>query len=219
MRYGLVVTAVLCALFCRIFLVSVYKVPSHNMAPSIVAGDFLLSSKISFGFQFPWSPSRFWSVSPQRGELVVYISGSKTMIKRVVALPGERILTQDSRLAVNGQPCNSKKIESVGVQKNIQQIESCAGQDDGYAVLMPAENVDLPDSIRSNLPEMTLAPGQYLLANDNRSSTATSPLFEVVDSDQIIGKPMLIWVSYASTQDFISEHEGLRWNRILTKPL
>jgi len=58
---------------------------------------------------------------------------------------------------------------------------------------------------------------QYLVAADNRFVTESNPNpVEIINYDQIVGKPLMIWMSYGSTQDFISNSLGIRWNRILT---
>lgn len=215
MRYGWIVAAVLSALLCRTFLVSVYKVPSQNMAPTILSGDFLLASKVSYGLKFPWARTAIWQRVPQRGELVVYIGQGKTMIKRVVALPGEKIRTLGAALTVNGVRCSILLSRPVS-NKTVEFAENCADQEVRYPVLLT--DGALPEKVLANIDEIELAESQYLLANDNRSESATTPLFDLAEYDQIIGSPFLIWMSYSSTQDFISDGRGFHWNRILTKP-
>lgn len=217
MRYGLIVTAVCSALFCRAFLVSVYKVPSQNMAPTILAGDYLLASKVSYGVKLPWARAALWPSAPRRGELVVYIAQGKTMIKRVVALPGDEVRTSGAGLVVNGRPCVVSRSQSI-FYRVAQYEESCGDQqgEEKYPVVLT--DAPLPEKLIAEIQQARLGESQYLLAHDNRSELATTPLFDLVEADQIIGSPFLIWMSYSTTQDFISDGRGFRWNRILTKP-
>ena len=156
MKYIFLIAAILIAVFCRVFLVSVYKVSSQTMAPTLLAGDFVLVSKASFGIKLPWSAEGsnevYFSANPKDGDLVVFRKNSKIYIKRVLKLENSQVLV-------------------VGDNKE-------------------------PDSKNS----------------DNEPNTP-----EMISTDQIIGKPLYVWMSYSSTQDFISKTSGVRWNRILTK--
>ena len=68
MKYKGAVIAVLIAAFCRLFLISVYKMPFESMAPSILAGDFILASQISYGFKFPVNQQTYFESAPVVGD-------------------------------------------------------------------------------------------------------------------------------------------------------
>ena len=208
MRYTAVAIAVLCALFFRAFLVSVYKVPSQSMAPTILSGDFVLASQVSYGFRFPWSTEILSPDLPHRGDLVIYIKDSKVFIRRVLALPGEKVEVVNGQLSIDSKSCQTLSAEVP--ELHFVQSEDCLGS--RHLI------------VQSDQSQLTFEPAhlrnkQFLVVADNRMLEAGQNVAEIIEFDQIIGKPLLIWMSFSSTRDYISDSTGFRWNRILTKPL
>ncbi len=86
------------------------------MLPNLEIGDFLFVSKFAYGNRMPLTDWFFWQRSPQRGDIVVFKRqgsglpgsffglGDTLFIKRLVALPGDRIAYRDKQLIINGQP-------------------------------------------------------------------------------------------------------------------
>ena len=62
------------------------------MAPVLAPGDYLLTRLIRAGRQ------------PRRGDIVVYRSGDRFLIKRVVGLPGETVQIEGGVLVIDGTP-------------------------------------------------------------------------------------------------------------------
>lgn len=206
MKYTVVVIAVVSALFFRAFLISVYKVTTVSMEPALVMGDFVLSSQYSYGLRVPWDADIYFQSAPQHGDLVVFSKNYKTFIKRVVGITNDEISYQNAKLTLNSQPC--EYLETVaGDGGKVSMTEKCG--DRSTAIGFSAEMVD-----EAHIAKMKLGSGQILVASDNRN---TEDAVEIIYIDQIIGKPLFVWMSYGSTQDSISESTGVRWNRILTK--
>ena len=75
-----IVVALLLAFFVRAFVVQAFKIPSGSMENSLLIGDHILVSKISY-----------WFRSPERGDMLVFrfpLDEKRDFIKRVVGLPG-----------------------------------------------------------------------------------------------------------------------------------
>ena len=71
-------------------------VATPSMEPTLPVGTNYFVDKISFIFR-----------SPKRSEIIVFTSpvdGSKDLIKRVIALPGEAVSMKDKHVYVNGEP-------------------------------------------------------------------------------------------------------------------
>src|SRR5438094_9293489 len=65
-----------------------------SMYPTLDNDDYLIATKLDYHFH-----------APQRGDIIIMrdpYDPSKDFIKRVVALPGDRILIRDRRVLVNG---------------------------------------------------------------------------------------------------------------------
>lgn len=210
MRYAIVCMAIILALFFRAFVVSVYKVPSQTMAPTILSGDYVIALQTSYGIKFPWSQEVYFSRLPTKGELVAYVKDSKIFIKRVMAVEYDTLEFNKTEFVINSTKCTYTDSQILaGSQYELVQ-ENCG--EFSHGILRPIDPTHtLP------VPFEKLQNQQIFVASDNRSLENNPNALENISSDQIIGKPFLIWMSYSSTQDFISKSLGVRWNRILTK--
>ncbi len=196
MKYAIVAIAILAALFCRTFLVSVYKVSSQKMAPNILVGDFILASKSTFG--------------PKHGDLVVFNKNSQTFIKRVIAVGADEVEFVNGEYSINATKCNYTFSEKTADESLSIYEEKCI---DSARKIIRLE--DINKTIK--LSKIKLDKAQVLVANDFRTIENDPNSAEMISDDQIIGKPLFVWMSYSATQDFISKSLGIRWNRILTK--
>jgi signal peptidase I len=93
---------ILLVFFVRSFIVEPFKIPSGSMMPTLLAGDYILVNKFTYGLRVPILNNRFLDVNePKRGDVFVFHyppSPSVDYIKRVVGLPGDKIRYMDKRL-------------------------------------------------------------------------------------------------------------------------
>jgi len=103
-----VVTVVVLVLLLRWLLIEAFKIPSSSMEPALLGnpyhGDRVLAWKPS---GYIGTPSR-WSVfvfvkHPDRDELVSGETRDRNFIKRLVGLPGERVLISGGDIFVKGK--------------------------------------------------------------------------------------------------------------------
>jgi signal peptidase I len=93
-RWGLLVAAsALAALVVRARVAEVYRVTSASMLPSLRVDDRVLASKLAGRLR--------------RGDMVVFRSGAGPLVKRVVALAGDRVAMRGSTPVVNGAPVDT----------------------------------------------------------------------------------------------------------------
>lgn len=212
MKYTVVAVAIAGALFFRAFLISVYKVTTQSMAPVMLAGDFVLSSQYSYGLRVPWDSDAYFRSTPKRGELVLFSKNYKTYIKRVIAVENDEVAYHAGILHLNTQPCSYEAMDNQVSLLRQPVLEVCG---DRQTPVMPVSAESASDGVSTEeVTKTKLNSGQILVASDNRDVEGA---VEVVYVDQIIGKPLFVWMSFSSTQDSISATSGVRWNRILTK--
>ncbi len=107
------------ALLVRSFLFEPFKIPTGSMIPSLLIDDYIFVTKSSYGVKLPFADSYLvrWG-EPARGDVVVFpypVKGTpdydKDFIKRVVALPGERVRMRDNVLEINGLPIEVERLQ------------------------------------------------------------------------------------------------------------
>lgn len=91
--------AVVVALILRLFVIGAYEIPSHSMENTLLAGDFIVVSKITFLLR-----------DVNRGDVITFrhhdsVSNiDETYIKRVIGLPGDTVTLTSAGVIVNGVP-------------------------------------------------------------------------------------------------------------------
>lgn len=107
------------ALMIRFFIFEAFSIPSSSMYPTLHIGDHLFVNKLELGVYWPMSPKRAieWS-QPDHGDIIVFVYRSpgdhldgEDFIKRVVAVPGDRIRMEEDRLILNGKPVQTEVVE------------------------------------------------------------------------------------------------------------
>jgi signal peptidase I len=104
---GLAAVVVL-AFVTRTSLVATFRVVGPSMWPTLEIGDRLLVNRLAYGLRLPFAKTYLGGKSPKRGDLVVFRSeagagpdGPRTLVKRVIGLPGDLIAFREGGLQIN----------------------------------------------------------------------------------------------------------------------
>lgn len=127
-----------------------------SMQPSLQNNDLVLASRLDYRFH-----------SPARGDVVIVkdpYDSSQNFIKRVIGLPGDRVLIRAGRLYLNGS-----RVEEPYIAADWRTTAN-----------WPADP-DRPDGEQ-------VPPGSYFLLGDNRDHSSDSRLFGYASAGQIEGK-------------------------------
>jgi signal peptidase I len=91
-----------------------FYIPSGSMMPNLLIGDRLVVSKYPYGWSWvsasfhvlPRSSVRLFPHTPEYGDIVIVVPPNRDedYIKRVVALPGDRIAVVGGQIVLNGKP-------------------------------------------------------------------------------------------------------------------
>lgn len=162
-----VILIVFIAAALRIFVVLPYRMPDVSMQNSFYAGDYALSSKISYKFD-----------APAVGDVLVFehpIRPGEKLVRRVVAVQGQTVEIVGKTVYVDNEPI----------------VESSEVNHSDYRILA-AEY-----SSRDYRPPQQVLSGQVYLMADNRDQAEDSRDFGPVDIANIKGKVLFVYFSWS----------------------
>ncbi|WP_413558418.1 signal peptidase I [Bdellovibrio sp. HCB209] len=211
------VIAVFFALFVRSYLITAYKVPTGSMQPTLKPGDFIFSSRISYGIQLPFTDKKLDIVSPSRGDLIVFTYANQpgvSYVKRVIGLPGDRIQIKDGRILLNEEPLQYVKVADVSndnPNSAIFDIYEEKYQDHSWRVIFQKA------SESKDFGPLVVPPDEVFILGDNRDASDDSRYWGTVPTSQIIGKVVLIWLSLDWQEKWGGDrYPTVRWNRVFS---
>ena len=157
------------AILIYLFVTQPHQVNGSSMYPNFHNGEFLLTDKLTYKLR-----------NPQRGDVVIFTAPPQAncptglncdFIKRIVAMPGERIKVERGQIFING----NKIIEPY---ENL--VKGTSGGFSGSSFL--AEGV-----------EKTIPEDQYIVMGDNRPGSSDSRDWGPISKSAIVGKA---WLRY-----------------------
>lgn len=196
---GIYTLIFLCCTLAQLFLIDYVRkhqvqsfyIPSTSMEPNILKGDVLFAD-----MRYNCSGCEG---SVKRGDIAIFVyPNNRTLnyIKRVIALPGDRVHIRGHRLWINGQPLTVHETQDEGGLLVTEAIDGRQWQV-RWADIEPQEG-EL---------ELTVPPGHVLVLGDNRSSSQDSRRFGTVPLPDIVGRARQIWFSK-------QPEGGVRWERL-----
>lgn len=196
----------------RSFLFEPFKIPSSSMVPTLQIGDLILVNKYTYGIRLPVINKKIVEINqPQRGDVMVFRYPKDTSldyIKRVVGVPGDKVVYRNKRLSVNGQPFeyqqlsdyldeehlsySSRFVESLGRVKH--QILT----DDRAPAFVPNPDAFPQHSLCTYYADgfaCTVPAGHYFMMGDNRDNSLDSRYWGFVPDRNIVGKAFFVWMN------------------------
>ncbi len=173
-------------------------IPSGSMHPNILEGDVVLVNRLAYDLKLPLTDRIVLQLGePQRGDIVTFTSprDGVRLIKRIVALPGDRVAMRDKQLIINGERA------AYGAP---QEQSDNAALDAPWQAELRVETVAgekhliqwLPGALaRDNFEALLVPEGQYLMLGDNRDNSADSRYIGLVPRHLLIGKAVRVLLS------------------------
>jgi signal peptidase I len=189
----------------RSFLYEPFRIPSSSLEPTLLMGDFILVNKFDYGVRLPILHKKLTEGDkPKRGDIIVFRwppNPSYDFIKRVIGLPGDHISYVNKELTINGNKIPQTVLEANNNQREISdKLENLLGIKHHIYINSEKESRDYQDIV---VPE-----GMYFVMGDNRDDSADSRFWGFVPENNIIGKAVLVWMSWGGLSD------GVRWDRV-----
>jgi signal peptidase I len=213
----------------RSFIYEPFQIPSGSMFPTLLVGDFLLVEKFAYSLKEPVTRTELVKTGDvKRGDVVVFkypLDEKVDYIKRVVGLPGETVSYRSKRIFIrpaceSGQNCEPEiavDLKSLG-RSNVE--EHGARLDMFTEQLGDAKHQILRNHRKLEASSSYVVPeGHYFVMGDNRDSSADSRSWGFVPENNIVGKAVLIWISFEferEEEDFLPTFipTGIRFKRV-----
>ncbi|WP_409340997.1 signal peptidase I [Paenibacillus sp. MBLB4367] len=145
----------------RWFIFATYVVEGPSMQPNFHTGERLIVNKIIYTFR-----------KPDRGEVVVFHAPQgKDYIKRVIALPGEKVKISNNKVYVNDQ-----LLDEWYIKEEIEQREKNG------------------EKYNKDFPETTVPDGAVFVMGDNRLNSQDSRAIGSIEYKEVVGRAdVLFW--------------------------
>lgn len=169
---GILITALIVALLMISFVFRSYQVDGPSMQSTLQNNDKLIIWKV----ERTWASITHHAYIPGRGDVIVFNESglsqfgqtdSKQLIKRVIGLPGERVVVKDGAYTIY----NAQHPEGFNPDKTLPY----------------GKNI----YVTSGALDITLGKNQLFVSGDNRPDSLDSRAFGPINADQIVGKLVL----------------------------
>jgi signal peptidase I len=166
-------------------------VPSGSMMPTILVGDRIFINKLAYDLKVPFTAWHIakWS-DPQRGDIIVFPSPADgiRLVKRVVAVPGDRLELRNDHLFINDQPAAYQPMDG-GARTAEVFRETVSGR--AHEMMIQPQKT----AWRTFGP-IEVPPGRYFVMGDNRDNSFDSRYFGFVPRDSILGRATNVALSF-----------------------
>nr|CAA6809540.1 MAG: Signal peptidase I (EC [uncultured Thiotrichaceae bacterium] len=159
-----------------------YRIPSASMEPTLVAGDYIFTDK---RYNCAGCEHRV-----KRGDVIVFTypnDRSINYIKRIIALPEDRIQIQGETIKINGKII-SKMVDK---QETLNVVQETGEGKSWTVVWKKVKNAPRPP-----IYDITVPPGRLFVMGDNRNASNDSRFFDTIPLADVKAKARQIWMSY-----------------------
>ena len=218
--------ALVIAVLIRSLLLQPFYIPSSSMEPSLLVGDRLFVTKLSYGYSkhsFPFSlgpiKNRIFFSEPERGDVIVFKTPADNRtdyVKRLIGLPGDRLQFIDGNLYLNDTEILKTKINydskiycGKSLVKNIVFKEKLLNGKEYLTTYFKKGSYQ-------NSDEFIVPKDHYFFLGDNRDCSKDSRFLSsvgFVHKNNLVGKAQFIFFSTDIKEGSIFNF--LNWEKIL----
>lgn len=215
-------------LILRSFIYEPFQIPSGSMMPTLLNGDFILVNKFNYGLRDPVVRNKFFEVGqPEQGDVIVFkypIQPEIDYIKRVIGVPGDRVLYRNKSIFIKPACLESHKecpkyTEVAQNLVNKDEFSSAQGEIHRYTSIMPNKTHDILITPSKNAKEQAASfcmysmnnpcyqpgtaqdefvvpQGYYFVMGDNRDNSLDGRFWGFVAEENLVGEAVAVWMSF-----------------------
>jgi signal peptidase I len=201
-------------LFALTFIFQNFLIPSSSMASTLLVGDHVMVER-----EILAPPTHGLNLLPyrdiKRGDVIVFYkpvaeeAGAEKgqhipLVKRVVAVPGDRIHLRNGILYRNGVAQNEPQM----AKPTYANYDSYV---DDFPLIAPGDHPGVLPEWAASLPEflqgddLVVPPGKYFAMGDNRTNSLDSRYWGFVSRENIIGRPLFVYWSIRMPESGVDE--------------
>ena len=171
--------------------VSFYNAPSSSMADTIMIGDVFVAATDAYDHD-----------DPRRCDVaLLHAQGDPRTVysKRVIGLPGDKVQMVDGRLVLNGTPVAEAPGPDTPIAEapaDARRVVETLPNGARYEILDFEQGGFLDDTAVFDVPA-----GNYFVLGDNRNDSEDSRYWGFVPSENIVGRPLLVYFSLRQDSD------------------
>ncbi len=183
-------------LFILTFIVQHFEIPSRSMEMTLLVGDHVFVDRLTptgkgpLSWLFPYRNLR-------RGDTAVFMTPNPQykgmyLVKRIVAVPGDRIHMRNGTLYLNGVAQNEPYTRHTGLPNPYRDnFPEYLGTDSSVtAEWVPVLQASIKDG------DVVIPPDHYFAMGDNRDDSLDSRYWGFVPKQNVIGRPLFIFWSF-----------------------
>ena len=176
-------------------------VPTGSMKPTIEVGDRVVVNKLAYDLKVPFTTVEIFKwADPRRGDIVVLFSpiDGTRLVKRVVAIPGDRVAMANNQLFINDKPARWSPLSTTDDPEQglaFVASENLFGR--RHQVMLTPQ---VP-AVRSFGPTVVPA-GHYFVLGDNRDNSNDSRFIGFIARRRIVGKATAVAFSLDRANHF-----------------
>jgi signal peptidase I len=197
---------VVVGLFALTFIFQNCFIPSSSMASTLLVGDHVMVERAMLAPRTSWMPILPYR-DVKRGDVIVFYKpvpepdgDHPFLVKRVIAIPGDRIHLRNGIVYLNGVAQNEPYAARPTADIYNPYVDDFpAIPPDGQPQVTATWSLLLPQSIQNG--DLTVPPRQYFVMGDNRDRSLDSRFWGFVPRENIIGRPVLVYWSFKAAEN------------------
>lgn len=215
-------TVLAVGLFLMTFVFQNYVIPSGSMEQTLLVGDHVFVDRITLAPPTKWAPFVHYR-DVQRGDIIVFMKPNPetpdlVLVKRCIAIAGDRIHLRSGIVYLNGVAQNEPMASKLHDGGDGEDVYNPLLDDFPLHGAPPSSltteswTQELPSRIDGD--DVVVPQGKVFAMGDNRHHSADGRFWGFVPRENIMGRPMFNYWSFATTADQMDSEQASLGARI-----